>query len=1084
LRASPRRRQRGGLSRDLDLGNAAMRPSSWHLPLRLALATAWSSAAAAAGPDFAREVLPILAEHCLACHGPDVEAREAGLRLDTEASATAALPSGNVAIVPGRPAASELIRRIETDDAAEVMPPPEAGQLPPAARATLQAWIASGATYGVHWAFRSPQRPPIPAVADGDWVRTPIDAFVLARLESLGLRPSPSADRLALLRRASLDLTGLPPTIDELAAFQADAAADAYERAVDRLLASPHCAEKLAQDWLDLARFGDSSGYQDDGDRPNHPYRDAVIAAFDANMPFDQFTIETLAGDLLPNPTVGQRVRSGFHRLHRYNEEGGSDPNEFRVVYAIDRTNTTATTWMGLTLACAQCHDHKYDPFSQREYYQLLAFFNSLKGEVPVGKRSSPPSITVFSAEDEQQLADLDRRIEAVVDEEAALTAPARSDLATRLAQAAEPAADALGEWAPNDALGGAVGRAPRRAWFGDARLAGRLTLEDRLSAAGSLVVASATNSAARLGHFSREGSERDGPSLGLAIAEGPRIFPQAALPDSTALLGPPIDAAYGTTYRWSYVYDPDAGRLTVELRLANRQLVGTSELVLQPAQRVTASVFDAFGLSTEGAEESAPPMLLAIDDLQYVVAAEGPPRTETFAADPGWTGLRHEDDGHDFGLRSARLVRGGVAPPLARLRATPADRREPEQFARLEDLYLLHAVPSLADLRERLEELRRQRSTVASRGAQALVWEEDDSPRPTHLLRRGDFLQPGEAVDRDVPAIFPPLAAEDRRDRLALARWLVSDAHPLTARVAVNRYWKLVFGAGLVRTPEDFGTRGEPPAHPELLDWLAVEFRTARPGQTAWDVKRLLKMLVTSSTYRQTSRVSPAEYQRDPDNRLLGRAARYRLAAEEIRDAALAASGLLCRNVGGRSVYPYQPEHLYRDKEDSVGELRWPTEQGPDLYRRGLYTFIRRTIPYPAFQTFDMSGRGECTVARPRTNTPLQALVTLNNPVFVEAARVVAERVVEQPAAAEGDRLGHLSRRILGRDLEPPEQALLLQLYREQRERFRARPAEAAEFAAQGAAPVRAELDRVEVAAWGTVASALFNSDEAITRE
>ncbi len=767
--------------------------------------------------DYLRDVRPILADNCFQCHGPDGGARQAGLRLDQRAAALVQLDSHQVAIQPGNADESELVRRIETPDSDDVMPPLETKrQLTAAQKLLLRTWIEQGAPYTEHWAYQSPIRPDFPAVVDSAWVRNGIDPFVLSKLESADLHPEPQADLTTLIRRLSLDLTGLPPTVDEVDAFLNDSSPNAYERLVDRLLASPHFGEKLAQDWLDLARFGDSSGYQDDGDRPNFPYRDYVIAAFNSNMPFDQFTIENLAGDLLPDATLMQKVASGFNRLHRHNEEGGSDPDEFQVVYSVDRTNTTATTWMGLTFGCAQCHDHKYDPFSQREYYQLYAFFNSLKGELVISKSASPPQIPVPGDSDQRQL----------------------------------------------DQLAGEIAE-----------------LEQRKGNAG-----------------------------------------------------------------------------------------------------------------------------LEVQDI-----------------DAQLTALREKRDALEKSI------------PLA------------------------------------------------------LIWEEMEQPRPSRILTRGDYQLPGETVGRDVPAIFPPLDPAAPRDRLTLARWLVRGDHPLTARVAVNRMWQLCFGVGLVRTPEDFGVRGEPPTHPDLLDWLATEFvrKPLDPTEehSPWDVKRLMRLIVTSATYRQSSAVSPGLRELDPDNRLLARGARFRLSAEEIRDGALAASGLLTRRIGGRSVYPYQPDHFYRDKEDDPGEWKWPLENGEELYRRSLYTFRRRTTPYPSYQTFDAPSRGECTVARSRTNTPLQSLVTMNDPAFVEAARVLGERVAVYGSNDE-ERLSFAFRTVLSRMPTTRERAVLVELFQSERNRYVADPQAAATVISHGAAPRQSTADPVDVAAWMAVATTLLNLDEAITRE
>ena len=831
-------------------------------------------------PDYLRGIRPILVTNCFPCHGPDSRSRQAGLRFDQPAAALSRLESGAVAIVPGLAGQSEMIRRIESTEADSLMPPPDSLKyLTDAEKQLLRQWVDAGAQFEEHWAYRAPQRPVVPQVSRPEWPRNAVDAFVLSRLDVEGLASSPEADPETLLRRVSLDLTGLPPTVNELETFLADKSGDGYERAVDRLLESPHLGEKLTQDWLDLARFGDTSGYQDDNDRPNFPYRDAVIHAFNSNMPFDQFTIESLAGDLLPHPTTSQKVLSGFNRLHRYNEEGGSDPEEFRMVYAADRTNTTAATWMGLTFVCAQCHDHKYEPISQREYYQVLAFFNSLKGEITVSKGpANPPQIRVPSLEDQQ-------RIE--------------------------------------------------------------------------------------------------------------------------------------------------------ELHLAVDQL----ESILQTRDAETTRAFNKW------IEQASASMKLTQTD----------PLSTTKSPD---------------GFSVAQLL------------ATPANQRTDVQTAQLRQHYIREFAPEMLELLTQVNSLRKEIENLIQSAPLALIWEETETPRPTQILTRGDYQQPGEVVERAVPSIFPSLATDVPRDRLALARWLVSGEHPLTARVVVNRYWKQVFGAGLVRTPDDFGMRGELPTHPELLDWLAVEFQTAGPNQTAWDVKRLLRLLVTSATYRQSSKVSRMLRDRDPDNLLVARNTRFRLSAEEIRDAALVASGLLNRTIGGRSVYPYQPDHFYRDKEDDPNEWKWPVETGPDLYRRGLYIFIRRTSPYPSFQTFDVSGRGECTVARARTNTPLQALVTLNDPVFIEAARVLAERGLQESGPHWKDRLRFLYRCVFTRSPTESEQAVLERLYQAEWKRYTDDPQAAASVSRQGRAVPAVSLDPVEVAAWTTVANALLNLDEAITRE
>ena len=846
-------------------------------PLLITVAAAAAAAADNPAPDFLREVRPILAEHCLQCHGPDEAERAANLRLDQPDDALALLPSGNRAIIPGDPASSELIRRITSDDPDEIMPPPDAKRpLSDEQKQVLQRWIDHDAPYARHWAFQRIDRPAAPELDDSSRIASPIDRFIHRRLVENGLQSAPEADRRTLIRRLSLDLTGLPPDPSDVEEFVADEAPDAYSRLVDRLLASPHYGEKMAQGWLDLARFGDSSGYQDDGDRPSWPYRDYVIRAFNDGMPFDRFTIENLAGDLLPDPTIDQQIASGFNRLHRHNEEGGSDEDEFRVVYTVDRVNTTAATWLGLTFGCAQCHDHKYDPFTQREFYEFFAFFNSIDGEVVINKnnRECHPFIRV-----------------------------------------------------PTDA-------------------------EQR----------------------KRDSYVADINSLEQQIAP----------------LKPAADAALAA---W----------------------------ITEQSAIVT----------TAGDESSA------------------------------------QSGGKDESLTVEQIL------------ALPESDRTDAHHGTLRTNFLSNQYPKLAALEEQLSQARNERATFEKRLPVALVWREMAEPRPAYLLARGDYQQPREQVERDVPSVFPPLSEDVPRDRLALARWLVSPDHPLTSRVAANRIWQQFFGAGLVHTPEDFGTRGELPTHPELLDWLAAELI-----DTGWEFKRVQRSILLSHTYRQTSAVSPEQWQADPENRLCSHGARFRLSAEEVRDVALAACGLLVEQLGGPSTFPYQNEVFYREKEDFPGEWQWPQKPGPQLYRRGMYTFWRRTTPYPPFTTFDAPSRGECTVMRSRTNTPLQALITLNDPTFVEAARVLAERIMNDGGPDPSSKLTFAFLRCLSRPPSEAESEVMLSLYKHELARYGEDPHAATALIKHGSAAHDSAGDPAETAAWISIATTLLNLDESITRE
>lgn len=784
-----------------------------------------------AAVDFNREVRPLLSKNCFRCHGEDAKHREADLRLDQRAAATVALPNGAIPIVSGQPDKSEIIARIIASDDSGRMPPPDSGSSLKAEEiAVLRRWIEQGAAYAEHWAFVPPARPPLPEVKQ-DWARNPIDRFILSRLEREGLAPSPEATRYELARRLSLDLRGLPPDIETVDEFVRDDRADALDRLAEPCLADPAYGERWARPWLDLARYADSRGFGSDPLRPNAwRYRDWLIGALNANMRYDEFTIEQIAGDLLPNATLEQRMATAFHRNTMTNTEGGTDDEEFRVAAVKDRIETTARVWMGLSLQCANCHDHKFDPLTQREYYQLFAVFN--------------------------QTADADRGDEAPVIE--APTELSREQLASFDAQINE--------------LKQKIGPAP--------------------------------------------------PPPAAAPAPAPAATPMPK----------PGDAA--------------------------------------PPHEPTAEEREQQRLRDELAklEKSRP---------------------ET--------------------------------PTLPVMQELPADKR-----------------------------------------------------RTSHIMLRGNFLTPGDEVSPGFLERIAPAAQELPRDRLGAARWLMQRNNPLVARVAVNRLWSQLFGIGLVETEEDFGTQGEPPSHPELLDWLAVEFI-----DSGWDVKHMLMLMVTSATYRQSSRATPELLEKDPRNRLLGRGPRFRLEAEVVRDQALALSGLLCRKMQGPSVYPYQPPGLWRAAFN--GERTWSTSEGEEKYRRALYTFWRRTVPYPSMQTFDAPSREMCTIRRIRTNTPLQAFVTLNDPVFVEAAQSLARRILKEGGADPTERLKYAIRLCQGRPAEQSQIDILARLLASEQASFQASAEAARKMAAtDGAVPGDAAA---EMAAWTVVANVLLNLDAVLTK-
>ncbi len=766
---------------------------------------------------FNSDIRPILSTKCLHCHGPDSAARQADLRLDDEMRAKE-VRDGKQAIAPGRPDQSELVRRILSQDADERMPPPsEKRQLGPDEIKLLKRWVEQGAKYEKHWSFIPPTRPQVPLLQDAASAHNPVDAFVLARLEKEHLTPASPAQPATLLRRLSLDLTGLPPSPAEVDVFLGDSSPDAYERQVDRLLASHHCGERLALDWLDGARFADSGGYQGDIFRSMWPWRDWVINAFNRNQPFDQFTIEQLAGDLLENPTREQLVATGFNRNHRINDEDGIILEEFRVEYVVDRVETTAAVWMGLTMGCGRCHDHKYDPISQRDFYSFYAFFNSVN-EQGRGHGNAPPILSLPSREQEEQLA----------------------------------------------------------------------------AASGELAV-----------------------------------FQQ-------------------------------------------------------------------------------------------------------------------------------------------KLKEIPAG--EPNEKQR-------------QDLTAAVAAAQKKKDALAAAVPVTMIMQELPAPRETFILTRGAYDKPGEKVVVGVPGILPPLPAGVSANRLGLARWLMEPGHPLTSRVLANRYWQLLFGNGLVATPEDFGTQGQPPTHPELLDWLAMEFSGQNGSLTpGWDVKKLLREMVTSSTYRQSSGGTAELFRLDPENKLLARGPRFRMSAELLRDQALAASGLLTGKLGGPSVRPYQPEGLWKDLVSA--HVEYDQSHGADLYRRSMYTFWRRTVPPPAMTAIDAPNRELCTVRRPRTNTPLQALALMNDPTYVEAGRALAERVLRESPRDAAARLDLMFRLVLARKASDREMDALQRNLGDYQQRYAAKPADAKLLLSVGESKLGEGLPAEEVAPYAAIAMILLNLDEAVTKE
>lgn len=1073
--------------------------------------------------EFNRDVRPILSDRCFQCHGPDEKQRKTELRLDTEAGAFAD-HDGTRAIVPRDLSQSELFQRITSTDDNERMPPPKfARQLSPAEIDILKRWIEQGATWQKHWSLIPPQRPELPAVKTPAWCQTPLDHFVLARLEQLGLQPSPAADKATLIRRITLDLTGLPPSVAEVDAFLADTSDGAYEKVVDRLLESPRYGERMATRWLDGARYADTSGYQSDGERYMWRWRDWVIEAYNRNQPFDQFTVDQLAGDLLPNPTLNQRIATGFNRNHRGNAEGGIVPAEYAVEYVVDRVDTTFTVWMGLTMGCARCHDHKFDPLTQREYYEVFSLFNNVpeKGRA-LKYGNSPPYIAAPLPHHERALAQLD--------------AVAKLLPESAMIQAEIDAAQAA--WEPTvkiDELVDRLGdRAMRRKWVAEDRSGVRLSEDEVVvDLSFDLPVPRTPNKA-----ISRDGLVMD-------VVEDPKPIqpPRKLRPGETDLpvvkpippkiiggaadpVAGPVGQAFlcdGTRFYQAGsiatfgFYDSFTGSCWIQpaglhdgtilskmtdvadgdgwyLRLTNGRLqVHLVKRYLDDALRVETvdpllpDKWQHVAFSYSGSRtadgvtifvDGRPvPVRVLLDELNQDFASNEPLRVGGGGGPDGrFHGLIDEVRIFSTVLDAEAMLSLVATRSLKEILAQPVKDRSPAEALKLHRYFIGNHLPlHLARTLDKQQQLRDQRAKILTEIPTVMVMEELPTPRPTHILLRGEYDKPGELVTPAVPANLAVGERPPVKNRLDFARWLVSPQHPLTARVAVNRAWQMYFGTGLVRTVDDLGAQGEWPSHPELLDWLATEF--IRSG---WNVKQLQKLIVMSATYRQSSKVTPELWQRDPENRLLARGPRVRLSAEMIRDQALFASGLMIEQQGGPSVLPYQPEGLWKD----LTGTDFTPEHGASLYRRSLYTFWKRTVAPPGMVMFDASTREACTVRETRTNTPLQALNLMNDVTYVEAARVLAQRAWREGGSAPAERLAQAFQLVLARQPKPVERDVIMRAWDYHRNRFENDPTAAQAFVKQGESEPESTIPPVELAAYTAVTQMLLNLDEAVTKQ
>ena len=1033
----------------------------WSLPAKL------SKPAPAKKLDYNRDVRQVIGK-CFTCHGHDSKAVAADLRLDQFDSATKKLPSGEVAVVPFHPEKSELIDRIYAKNALQMPPPSSNKTLSEDEKKILAQWIREGAVYKKHWAFVAPVRPALPKVREVGWARNPIDQFILAKLEEEGLKPSPEADKRTLIRRATLDLIGEPPTISEVNSFLADKSPNAYEKVVDRLLANPKFGERMAIDWMDCSRYADSNGFQSDYERFQYRWRDWVIDAYNKNLPFDEFTVDQLAGDLLPHPTVEQQMATGFNRNNRVNTEGGIISEEWRIEMVIDRVETTAATWLGLTAGCARCHDHKYDPLSQKEFYALNSYFSNIpeEGTGVDAAVNQVPFIKAPYPDQQKQMAAIQAKL-----------ASAEKVEKTCMASDAPKAA----EWNPTTGI--TLPAVPEGQIARDAFTA-PVTVD------GNGIPSPKTFGKPKFELGRASGAVSTGGDNYLDLGQVGDI--DGTKPFSYALWVNPKNGSGSPIAKMDAAHDYRGWDLYLQ---GGRPATHFINKWPENAMKITSKMAIPNGkwshiVVTNDGTRKAGGLKMYINGKLVGSDTEADVLKDTIHTDvPLTVGRRSgsdqfEGEVDDVALFSRALTASeaeklaSVSPAAPYLRIEPA-KRTADQKKALAELWAYENDPIYRKAEDNRKNLAASRDMLDAVIPTVSVMQEMAKPRDCYVLIRGEYDKHGPKVTAGVPAFLPPIPKGYPNNRLGLAKWIVDPSNPLTARVAVNRFWDRFFGVGIVATTEDFGTRAEYPSNPELLDWLATEFI-----RTKWNMKGLIKEMLTSATYRQSSDVNPELVRRDPNNRLLARGPRFRLPAEVLRDQALCAAGLLVEKIGGRSARPYQPAGIW-DETAAFGNLvNYKHDMGEGLYRKSLYTIWKRTASPPELTLFDVPSREICRVNRPRTNTPLQALIMLNDVTYVEAARNFAARIIQRGGKTAQSRMRYAYETLLSREPSAKELQLLETGIKRDLSHYKANRKAALKLIADGDSKTGSNLDPVELAAYTITASAILNLDETLTKE